>query len=200
MRIGLNIPDDLLTRLEPLKPSINVSQICREAIEAYVDSYERASMKIEGDGTLQESERIWHQEESRTVDWEELGYADGKAWVEKSELEDLENLFRNLGVAKRKNREPFIPFWRYIPDTKDFGHRRGEHAEWFIWQCELDENGNPYIRAEREYTRGWLAYVTAVWQHVDQRRRARAKEMVDQRKSRPQPEVPARLLPTGRDS
>ena len=73
MRIGLNIPDDLLTRLEPLKPSINVSQICREAIEAYVDSYERASMKIEEDGTLEEAERIWRQEESRVVDWEELG-------------------------------------------------------------------------------------------------------------------------------
>ena len=118
MRIGLNIPDDLLTRLEPLKPSINVSQVCREAIEAYVDSYERASMMIENDGTLQEAERIWRQEESRTIDWEELGYVDGKAWVERAELEDLENLFHNLGVAKRKNREPFIPFWRYIPGTK----------------------------------------------------------------------------------
>ena len=200
MRIGLNIPDDLLARLEPLKPSINVSQICREAIEAYVDSYERASMKMEDDGVLEEAERIWRQEESRIVDWEELGYVDGKTWIERAELEDLENLFHNLGVAKRKNREPFIPFWRYIPDTKDFGHRRGEHAEWFIWQCELDETGNPYIRAEREYTRGWLAYVTAVWQQLGQRRRVRAKEMVDQRKSRPQPEVPARLLPTGRES
>ena len=200
MRIGLNIPDDLLTRLEPLKPSINVSQVCREAIEAYVDSYERASMMIENDGTLQEAERIWCQEESRTIDWEELGYVDGKAWVERAELEDLENLFHNLGVAKRKNREPFIPFWRYIPGTKDFGHQRGEHAEWFIWQCELDQTGNPYISAEREYTRGWLAYVTAVWQQVDQRRRARAKEMVDQRESLTQPEVPQHLVPTVRDS
>ena len=200
MRIGLNVPDDLLTRLEPLKPSINVSQICREAIEAYVDCYERASARIVDDGTLEEAERIWRQEESRVVDWEELGYVDGKAWIEKAELKDLENLFHNLSVAKRKNREPFIPFWRYIPDTRDFGHRRGEHAEWFIWRCELDETGNPYITAESEYTRGWLAYVTAVWQQVDKRRRAHAKEMVDQRKSRMQPEVPARLLPTGRDS
>ena len=200
MRIGLNIPDELLARLEPLKPSINVSQICREAIEAYVDSYERASMKIEDDGALHEAERIWRQHESKTVDWEELGYVDGKAWVERAELEDLENLFHNLGVAKRKNREPFIPFWRYIPDTKDFGHRRGEHAEWFIWQGELDETGNPYIRAEKEYTRGWLAYVTAVWQQVDQWRRAHTKEMVDQRESRAQPEVPERLVSRVRDS
>ena len=200
MRIGLNIPDDLLTRLEPLKPSINVSQICREAIEAYVDCYERASARIEDDGTLEEAVRIWRQEESRVVDWEELGCIDGKTWVEKAELEDLENLFHNLRVTKRKNREPFIPFWRYISDTKDFGHRRGEHTEWFIWQCELDETGNPYTRAEREYTRGWLTYVTVVWQQVDRRRRAHARKMVDQRNFRPQPEVPARLLPTGRDS
>ena len=200
MRIGLNIPDELLTRLEPLKPSINVSQICREAIEAYADYYERASMMIEVDRTFHEAERIWHQEESRTVDWEELGYADAKAWVEKAELEDLENLFHNLGVARRKNREPFIPFWRYIPGTKDFGHRRGEHSEWFIWQTELDEAVNPYTSAEREYTKAWLAYVTAVWQQVDQRRQAHAKVMLDQRESRPQPEFPQHLVPTVRDS
>ena len=193
MRIGLNVPDELLTRLEPLKPSINVSQICREAIEAYVDSYERASNRLEDDRTIEEAERIWAQEKSRTVDWEELGYVDAKEWVERAELEDLENLFHNLGVAKRKNREPFIPFWRYIPDTKDFGDRRGEHAEWFIGKLEL---GNPYTSAEREYTRAWLAYMTAVWQQVDQLRRTHARAMVGRRESRPQPEVPQHLAQT----
>ena len=200
MRIGLNVPDDLLTRLEPLKPSINVSQICREAIEVYVDCYERAAMRIEEDGTLQEAERIWHQEESRTVDWQELGYIDAKGWVERAELEDLENLFHNLGVAKWKNREPFIPFWRHIPGTKDFGHRRGEHTGWFIWQYELDEAVNPYVSAERQYTKAWLAFVTAVWQQVDRRRRAHARAKVEQRESCPQPEVPQHLVPTVHDS
>ena len=193
MRIGLNVPDELLTRLEPLKPSVNVSQICREAIEAYVDSYERASNRLEDDGTIEEAERIWAEEESLIVDWEELGYVDAKEWVKRANLQDLENLFHNLGVSKRKNREPFIPFWRYIPDTKDFGHRRGEHTEWFIRQIELGDPGNPYTSAEREYTRGWLAYVTAVWQQVDQLRRAHAREMFDRRESRPQPEVPQHL-------
>ena len=114
-------------------------------------------------------------------------------WQRLMLLSDLRN-----AIAHTNGR--LDPFWRYIPGTKDFGHQRGEHAEWFIWQCGLDETGNPYIRAEREYTRGWLAYVTAAWQQVDQRRRARAKEMVDQRESRLQPEVPQHLVPTVRDS
>ena len=193
MRIGINVPDELLTQLEPLKPSVNVSQICREAIKAYADSYQGAANRVEGDGTIEQAERIWEQEESRFVDWDELGYVDAKDWVERADLEDLENLFHNLGVAKRKNREPFIPFWRYIPGTKDFGHRRGEHREWFIRQIELGEPGNPFVSAEREYTRGWLTYVTAVWQQVDRLRRTHAKEMVDHRESRPQPEVPHHL-------
>ena len=42
MRIGINIPNDLHRRLEPLKQYVNVSQICREAIEDRIRCYERA--------------------------------------------------------------------------------------------------------------------------------------------------------------
>ena len=41
-RIGVNIPNELIKRLEPLKPEMNVSQICREAITRHLEAYERA--------------------------------------------------------------------------------------------------------------------------------------------------------------
>ena len=42
MRIGINIPNELHRRLEPLKQHINISQICREAIEERIGCYEKA--------------------------------------------------------------------------------------------------------------------------------------------------------------
>ena len=50
MRIGVNIPEDLYQRLKPLKETVNISQVCREAIEAYVNDYERALSRNEADG------------------------------------------------------------------------------------------------------------------------------------------------------
>ena len=41
MRIGINIPNELHRRLEPLKQYINISQICRDAIEDRIKCYEK---------------------------------------------------------------------------------------------------------------------------------------------------------------
>ena len=40
--VGVNIPNGLHRRLEPLKQYINVSQICRDAIEERIRCYEKA--------------------------------------------------------------------------------------------------------------------------------------------------------------
>ena len=49
MRIGINIPKELHQRLQPLKGTMNISQICREALEAHVEKYEEYTGWLDSD-------------------------------------------------------------------------------------------------------------------------------------------------------
>ena len=85
MRIGVNIPNGLHRRLEPLKQYINVSQICRDAIEERIRCYEKALASRSGQDIARSIERA-REEERKTraiveVDWGMLGCADAKSWL-----------------------------------------------------------------------------------------------------------------------
>ena len=41
-RVSISLPDSLMRKLEPIKDRINVSQLCREALEQRVAAFERA--------------------------------------------------------------------------------------------------------------------------------------------------------------
>ncbi len=41
--LSISLPDSLMTRLEPIKDGINISQLCREALEQRVAAYQRAA-------------------------------------------------------------------------------------------------------------------------------------------------------------
>ena len=194
MRIGINLPNDLLKRIEPLKPTINVSQICRDAIEVYATRYERAQEHVDTDGTRSVADGFAEEEEGEVVDWDELGYQDARDWVLVATLTDVKNLFHNLEVSRRLNRTGFIPFFRFIPGTKTFWDRQAEHQDWFIRQIEEDEAANYHLQAREEYDRAWLAYVTVVWERVQQLRKEGAQARLQARGARPEPEVPDHLV------
>lgn len=169
MRIGINVPNDLLKRMEPLKRITNVSQVCRDAIQAWVDTYERARLRASQDRMENVAFRLRQELESYEVDWEALGHEDAKMWAQMATLKEFEHLFHNVGVAKRKGRTPGLWCAPILPGTRDYHERQHEHKEWFSRQIELDEEGpNPYLQAEAEYERGWLSYLTAVWEMAKQ--------------------------------
>ncbi len=201
MRIGVNIPDDLLKRIEPLKPALNVSQICREAIKAYADSCEaRARVTDEGQREA-EAQRLFLQDDLIEIDWEAIGWQDGEVWAKTADLEDFEDAFHNFKIAQRKGAD-WKP-WEWpgrrgqLTGLKNYATRRGEHGEWFQQQCELHPETNPFIETEKPYTRGWLAYAGVVWgkiQNLREERRNAWREAVEQaRQSRPEPEIPRHI-------
>ncbi len=194
MRIGINVPDELLQRLEPLKQVTNVSQICRDAIKGHVEAYELANERVTRDGMDEVADRLWREDREQTVDWEALGHEDAKMWVQLATLKDFEDLFHNLKVLKRQGRTPYIIVARYIPGTRTIWDRRNEHKEWFYRRYELDEKTNFHVQTEADYTRGWLSYVNAVWQTV--RGRVAADSMSDHAaldRERSKVELPAHL-------
>ncbi len=205
MRIGINIPNDLMKRLEPLKPELNISQICREALEAKAASHERMLARLD-DGEIQEAiEMVWEQEKEFLsvieVDWKALGYEDAESWTKAANLEDWEHLHHRQDVIQKQNR----PVWEVPPPTpsgvKDFAERRrelhqrmqrlGDH--FLDWLCD-ERGGIDYATAEREYMTAWLEYTGAVWKLVCQRREEHYRRLLAERKAPPQPRVPAHLF------
>ena len=198
MRIGVNIPEDLYQRLKPLKETVNTSQVCREAIEAYVNDYERALSRNEADGMDDVVDRLLGEEEQSEVDWEELGWNDAAAWVRAADLPTFEYLFHRLDVLKRQGR----PSWEVPPPdaggVKTFVERSWEYRDLFERlherQFELNLEGDPLEEAERKYMRAWVAYVTAVREKIRQRREERASRLLRERREAPEPEAPEHLL------
>ncbi len=163
MRIGINVPDDLLKRMEPLKTVTNVSQICRDAIKTHVEAYERAMTRAKEDGMNTIVERLGNMLVPQEVDWELLGIEDAKIWVRLAKLEDFEYLSHRLEVLERQGGSPYeVPIPR-VQGDKIFEERSYEHNEWFDRQIEADEESNPYVEAKLIYQRGKLSYILAVW-------------------------------------
>ena len=201
MRIGVNIPDELLKRVEPLKPVMNVSQICREAIKAYADSCEARSRVTDEDQRTAEAQRLFLQHKLIEVDWEAIGWKDGEAWARTADLEDFEDAFHNFRIAQSKGADWKPWEWPgrrgHLTRLNSYATWRGEYRDWFHQQCALYPETNPFIDAEKPYTRGWLAYVGVVWGKIQKLREERSKawrETVEQaRNSRPEPRIPRRI-------
>ncbi|MFC1952977.1 hypothetical protein ACFLWR_02480 [Chloroflexota bacterium] len=166
MRIGINIPDDLLQKMEPVKKISNVSQICREAIQETINNYQRAKERAGQDGMSDIALRLRKEMESYKVNWEDLGHEDAKAWSQIATLKNFEDLMHNLENAKKKGRTPGLWVAPILTGVKGFEERAGENEAWFSRQKELDDNPDYFQMAEEGYERGWLSYVTAVWEMV----------------------------------
>lgn len=202
MRIGINVPDDLLKRFEPIKQVTNVSQVCRDAIKTWVDTYEAAKQRARQEGIEEIADRLSEQVAAQTVDWEALGLEDAKMWCQLATLKDFQREFHNLASAVRNGERSYVwsSWWLPGNKTKTFWHRRNDQKEWFEQLYEFDEGGawNRIAQAEQEYGRSFLAYVTAVWQMVQDRvgAAARAREAA-LKQTQAKVEVPDHLLPPG---
>lgn len=164
MRIGINVPDELLKKLEPLKTVTNVSQICRDAIKAHVEAYERAKTRAKRDGIDAIAERLGNKLVPQEVDWELLGIEDAKMWVQLAKLEDFEYLSQKLEVLERRGHSPYEVTFPRVQGVKSFEERFWEHDEWFVRQIEADEESDPDVEAKLIYQRGKLSYILAVWE------------------------------------
>ena len=206
MRIGINIPNELHRRLEPLKRHINVSQICREAIEERIRCYEKALASRRDWDIVQAIEWTWEEERKMRdiikVDWGMLGCEDAKSWVTAARLKDWEYLHHCQDVIQRQGR----PRWEvpppYLEGVRTFNDRDSElyHR---IWQQDdqfldwlYDEHGGlDRAAAEREYISSWLAYTDSAWGlfcemregYLEERRRERL-EMEKKTQSHTPPE------------
>ena len=209
MRIGINIPNELMKRLEPLKPELNISQVCREALQAKAESHERMQERLENDAVGEAISRTCKQESVYRsvieVDWEALGIEDAAAWVAQADWEDWRFHHRRAEVLRESGRSP--NGWFYVSGKRlknfddritELHDRIQEQDEAFLDWLHLENDGIDQNSAQQEYDTAWLSYTNAVWERIRQMREEHQQKWrsdhAETRRNRPAPEVPEHLL------
>ena len=209
MRIGINIPNYLHRRLEPLKQYVNVSQICREAIEDRIRCYERAVESRGNEDIVEAMERTRMEEQELRaiidVDWGMLGFKDAESWIEAAGLKDWNYLHHRQGAIDGQGRPRWVVPPPDLEGVKTFDDHQAElfarirkQDDRFLDWLYDEHGGLDRETAQREYMSAWLACTDSAWdlflelrgRHIEERRREKSHEG----SNRPTPTVSKKLL------
>ncbi len=205
MRIGINVPNGLLQQVKEIRPEVNVSQACREALEHRVQVATIAAARAQDDDVEVQVERLDSlvSRPPDEPDWPAYGIEDAAGWVKVVTPEAWEQFIYQADFLRRQGRDEteMVHLWSQGGDMKGFYGRLREHDEWFEYQFELQfESGvtsDTHARVKEEYARAWLGYVNEVRRLLEKRRSEELKrlrgEREEYRRSLPTPEAPPQL-------
>ncbi len=207
MRIGINVPNELLKRVKTLQPDVNVSQVCREAIEQLAARQERVTDWLASDGSI---ERVLefaesHEQLYREPDWERYGLDDAREWVSTISQKGWDRFlyeYKWLETRGRDDVEFLVEGNYYHPNVKGFHYHERENSDWrermYNYEDEHGVSTGFMQEARRKYEKAWLTYVKEVrrryLEHLQALRERSLAEREKALRARPAPKVPRRLL------
>ncbi len=201
MRIGVNVPSALLKQAREFEPRMNISQICREAIQQRVEIAERARALAREDHELIERLDTETTPRMREPDWVSFALEDAREWVREMTREDWERFTYELDRARLPGEDAaeFVRMWSQFPSGKGFGHRVWEYQDWILDQFNRPPYGeSPVPRVSEEYSRAWLLYVNEARRMLERRRKEEYDQLMAERELRRRelaaPELPEHLL------
>ena len=200
MRLGINVPNDLIQRVKEAQPNVNISQVCREALEQLAERGERVSHKLSDMDFSWRLKEFSESEKAPVVDPDWMGYAleDVEHWVNNISADDWADFCEDYENIKKEQGELNLWLWYwYVPDCMTFHHREMENEDWVRQQFRRGGDPTALQNASRIYTETWLAYVEAVRRkQLDifeaQLQEVRAKRLAEF-EARYAPEVPPHL-------
>ncbi len=148
-RMSISLPEQLMTRLEPLKDRVNISQVCREALESRIVTFEQASGK-NGD-SLDIENLVARLREERTMaegKWEDLGAHNAALWLNTVSYLELKNVVEHDGSS----------------NTDEYRLPRGAFR--VMKQDMKGANGGLEGQAAAAYKTAWLDNVKNVWAQI----------------------------------
>ena len=146
-RISISIPDKLMAKLEPMKDGLNISQLCREALERRVAAFERASGHegLDLNGLV---ERLRDERSIEESKFQDLGKDNAGRWLNSVSFLDLKSVAETSSSSS-------MP--KYKLPRAAFKIMKQDMAEAKV-SCE---NGQAVA-----YKTAWLDYVRSVWAQV----------------------------------
>ena len=148
-RISISLPDSLLAKLEPIKEGINISQLCREALEQRVVAYERAADRngnnLDFDALLH---RLREERDRFGGKFEQLGKNNAAAWLSTGTYLEIQNVAEHSHSDRmHKYKLPRPAFNVMKQDMED---------------VKLTCDGPQAV----VYKTAWLDYVKTVWSEI----------------------------------
>lgn len=148
-RISISLPNNLIAKLEPIKDRINVSRLCREALELRVAAYERAASH---DGNNLDFDALVHRLRSERDlfggKFEQLGKNNAATWLATASYLEIQS------IASHNHSDGMH---RYKLPRGAFNVMKQDMQEESL-SCEG-------IQAV-VYKTAWLDYVKSVWSEV----------------------------------
>ena len=202
MRLGINVPNELLQRVKSARPDVNVSQICREALEKYARSAERVVAQVAVDQLDDHFARLAESDLYPLLepDWTGMALEDARNWVLVVSIKDWTHFCHQRDVLEKNGRghEDWHAEEPLGGEARGYLDRRREFRDWFIHQYELDIDSTAGTTARDEYCRAWIAYVNEVRRLVELHQQGERERLTTERKEKwqslPEPEVPPQLL------
>lgn len=150
-RISISIPESLMAKLEPIKDRINISQLCREALEQQVNALEgvaESSEEVEVKEPEDTVARLREEAEDFERRFDALGRDGASAWLGAATYSDVKTVTdADDPASMAKYRLPRAAFKIMKREMKGAG---------------LDCEG-PHALT---YKKAWLDHVSAVWAEV----------------------------------
>ena len=194
MRVGVNIPDKLLHRVKEIRPEVNVSQVCRHALEDRAALAERVKAQVEEDGMESHIQRFFEPSHAPLPEPDWVGYAmdDARSWVDSVDSNEwhIVNGFYDRS-ADKENCIALI-----VEIGMAFNRRWRDHLDWCSQRYRRGDAG-AHDEALSKYRNAWLAYYRDVRRLEEQLVAERHQERMDDLeagwKSRPEPALPPHL-------
>ncbi len=207
MRIGINVPNDLLNRVKTLQPQVNISQVCREALENHATGLQRVEDWISYDGEIDEEVcRLAEDYEHWGVepDWTRLGWDDARGWLKGITSERWTHFLRDWEFLESRGGKPDSSHCHIYSNgagVKNYSDRFLENQGWFnaryFYASLRGHSFSDYEESRKLYEAAWVSYVGEVRRQyladIDAKRRAVFTERTKSWETRPAPKVPPQL-------
>ncbi|MCY4625567.1 MAG: hypothetical protein OXC99_11285 [Chloroflexi bacterium] len=206
MRIGINVPNELLKQVKEAFPSVNVSQFFREALQDRIKEEQRVKERVRTDSMDAPIGRL-EQETGMPPepDWEGLAWDDAATWVRNVTPEDWSDCVEDMDALREEGNplDLYVGVWSLQNGSIGFvGHLTDYEAQLTkaVAPRSLVSSArhDAWDRGQREYRRAWLGYIYEVRRLIEQRRKERYERIKAEydaalRASR-EPEAPEHLV------
>ncbi|MDE2939009.1 MAG: hypothetical protein OXR67_08850 [Chloroflexota bacterium] len=200
MRLGINVPDGLIQRVKEAEPDVNISQVCREALEGLVARQQLAKRRVHNDGVTERILELSHSQDNPLVepDWAGYAFDDAKEWVSKVSLDEWDDFCESYDYDESSGRN----FDSVVMCFGNFFKWEHENDTWFRQRYRqlrgIGGYGEILDSAKKKYNEAWLSYVMEVRKKQSEFFEAEYKKFMEEvgkrNQSRPAPEVPPHLL------
>ena len=194
MRVGVNIPDKLLQQVKEIRPEVNVSRVCRQALEGRVTLAERVKAQVDEDGMEINIQRFFEPNHAPLPEPDWVGYAmdDARSWVESVDPNEWHIV--NGFYDRSADKENCIALVAEMGMA--FNHRWRDHLDWYSQRYRRGDAG-AHDEALSKYRNAWLAYYLDVRcleeQLMAERHQERVADLKAEWKSRSDPALPPHL-------